>query len=135
MRKIAAVLICLAVAMIVAGCQNEDEGKDRRLAAVEDMLEAILDDDLSKMKRLYVEGANPSPETILKDKQKWGISGLDAADFQISEASIHVFHAAYKMENTGQPGTIAFRIRNDPDKGVMIDFIGYIKETKKQEIR
>ncbi|MDI5790850.1 hypothetical protein PO124_27920 [Bacillus licheniformis] len=27
MRRIAAVLICLAVALIVAGCQNEDEGK------------------------------------------------------------------------------------------------------------
>ncbi|UJG57399.1 hypothetical protein KY998_08000 [Bacillus paralicheniformis] len=135
MRRFAAVLICLAVAMVAAGCQNEDEGKDRRLVAVEGMLEAILNDDVSKMKRLYVEGANPSPETILENKQKWGISGLRADDFQISEASIHVFHAAYKMENTGQPGTIAFRIRNDPDKGVMIDFIGYIKETKQQENR
>ncbi|MGG0839503.1 hypothetical protein ABE057_20525 [Bacillus paralicheniformis] len=135
MRRFAPVLIFLAVAMVAAGCQNEDEGKDRRLVAVEDMLEAILNDDVSKMKRLYVEGATPSPETILENKQKWGISGLRADDFQISEASIHVFHAAYKMENTGQPGTVAFRIRNDPDKGVMIDFIGYIKETKQQENR
>ncbi|WHH53507.1 hypothetical protein QKW55_13445 [Bacillus paralicheniformis] len=59
MRRFAAVLICLAVAMVAAGCQNEDEGKDRRLVAVEGMLEAILNDDVSKMKRLYVEGATP----------------------------------------------------------------------------
>ena len=118
MRRIAAVLICLAVALIVAGCQNEDEGKDRRLVAVEDMLEAILDDDLSKMKRLYVEGANPSPETILKDKQKWGISGLHADDFQISEASIHVFHAAYKMENTVSPERLRFGYAMIPIKAL-----------------
>ncbi|MFT0802292.1 hypothetical protein VSK91_12060 [Bacillus swezeyi] len=125
MQRIAAIVICLAFA-VITGCQNEDEGKDRRLAAVENMLEAILEEDLSEMKRLYVEGAVPSPETILKDKQKWGISGLNADDFQISEASIHVFHAAYKMENSGESGRVAFRIRDDPDKGIMIDFIGQI---------
>ncbi|MGN9865855.1 hypothetical protein [Bacillus swezeyi] len=125
MQRIAAIVICLAFA-VITGCQNEDEGKDRRLAAVENMLEAILEEDLSEMKRLYVEEAVPSPETILKDKQKWGISGLNADDFQISEASIHVFHAAYKMENSGESGRVAFRIRDDPDKGIMIDFIGQI---------
>ncbi|KAA6453150.1 hypothetical protein [Bacillus swezeyi] len=125
MQRIAAIVICLAFA-VITGCQNEDEGKDRRLAAVENMLEAILEEDLSEMKRLYVEGAVPSLETILKDKQKWGISGLNADDFQISEASIHVFHAAYKMENSGESGRVAFRIRDDPDKGIMIDFIGQI---------
>ncbi|MED1739019.1 hypothetical protein P4U97_05830 [Bacillus swezeyi] len=125
MQRIAAIVICLAFT-VITGCQNEDEGKDRRLAAVENMLEAILKEDLSEMKRLYVEGAVPSPETILKEKQKWGISGLNADDFQISEASIHVFHAAYKMENSGESGRVAFRIRDDPDKGIMIDFIGQI---------
>ncbi|MED2978252.1 hypothetical protein P4284_16310 [Bacillus swezeyi] len=125
MQRIAAIVICLAFT-VITGCKNEDEGKDRRLAAVENMLEAILKEDLSEMKRLYVEGAVPSPETILKEKQKWGISGLNADDFQISEASIHVFHAAYKMENSGESGRVAFRIRDDPDKGIMIDFIGQI---------
>ncbi|MFN2745918.1 MULTISPECIES: hypothetical protein [Bacillus] len=124
MQRMAAVVICLAFA-VMAGCQHEDEGKDRRLVAVENMLEAILENDLSGMKRLYVEGALPSPETILNEKQKWGIAGLDEDDFQIYEASIHVFHAAYKAKPSGEPGAIAFRIRDDPDKGIMIDFIGH----------
>ncbi|MEC3606802.1 hypothetical protein [Bacillus glycinifermentans] len=126
MQKIVAVMLFMAFA-IISGCQgqNEDEGKDRRLAAAEDMLEAIIEDDLPKMKQLYVEGAAPSPEEVLKAKRNWGISGLDKDDFQMSEASIHVFHASYKATN-GEPGKIAFRIRNDPDKGVMIDYVGHI---------
>ncbi|MEK5097148.1 hypothetical protein [Bacillus sp. FSL W8-0848] len=126
MQKFVAVMLCLAFA-VIAGCQdqNGDEGKDRRLAAAEDMLEAIIEDDLPKMKQLYVEGANPLPEEVLKAKRKWGISGLNKDDFQMSEGSIHVFHASYKTKS-GEPGKIAFRIRNDPDKGVMIDYIGHI---------
>ncbi|WP_429661584.1 hypothetical protein [Bacillus glycinifermentans] len=90
MQKIAAVMLFMAFA-IIAGCQdqNKDEGKDRRLAAAEDMLEAIMEDDLPKMKQLYVEGATPSPEEVLKAKRNWGISGLDKNDFQMYEASIH----------------------------------------------
>lgn len=126
MQKIAAVMLFMAFA-IITGCQdqNKDEGKDRRLAAAEDMLEAIMEDDLPKMKQLYVEGATPSPEEVLKAKRNWGISGLDKNDFQMYEASIHVFHASYKAKS-GEPGKIAFRIHNDPDKGVMIDYIGHI---------
>ena len=128
MPRIAAVILCLVFG-VIAGCQDsDDEGKDRRLAAAEDMLEAIIEDDLPKMKKLYVEGATPSPEQVLKAKKKWGISGLKMDDFRIAEASIHVFHASYKIEGSGEPGKIAFRIRNDPDKGVMIDYIGQIAD-------
>ncbi|MGI6759746.1 MAG: hypothetical protein ACOX5H_00025 [Bacillus licheniformis] len=43
-RNAAALILFSLVAFgVVAGCQDsEDEGKDRRLAAAEDMLEAII---------------------------------------------------------------------------------------------
>ncbi|MGI6759747.1 MAG: hypothetical protein ACOX5H_00030 [Bacillus licheniformis] len=69
---------------------------------------------------MYVEGREllRRRQVLESTSRNGGFPGFMLDDFRIAEASIHVFHAAYKMEGTGQPGTIAFRIRNDPDKGV-----------------
>ncbi|BBP88763.1 hypothetical protein BsIDN1_23810 [Bacillus safensis] len=44
-------------------------GKDRRLVAAEHMLEAITEGKKRKMEDIYVEGAVPSPDDILKLKK------------------------------------------------------------------
>ncbi|ALC80836.1 MULTISPECIES: hypothetical protein [Bacillus] len=109
--------------LLITGCQNEDEGRDSRLVAVEEMLMAILNEDVSTMKKLYVEGSSPDPEEIINGKKAWGIEGLAFEDFKISEAGIHMFKASYN-ENTE---AVAFRVKTMDDGRIMIDFIGHVK--------
>lgn len=109
--------------LVLAGCQNEDEGRDSRLVAVEEMLLAILEEDALKMKTHYVEGSSPDLEEIINGKEEWGIDGLAFEDFKIKEAGIHMFHASYN----GNTEAIAFRVKTMDDGRIMIDYIGHVK--------
>lgn len=66
MKKFLFILMCM---LLLSACQREDEGKDRRLVAAEHMLEAITEGNKRKMEEVYVEGAVPSPNDILKLKK------------------------------------------------------------------
>ncbi|KAJ0073033.1 hypothetical protein V7X02_05355 [Bacillus altitudinis] len=127
MKKFLFIFMCI---VLLSACSREDEGKDRRLVASEHMLEAITEGNKRKMENVYVEGAVPSPSDILKSKKEWGIETLSYEDFQLEEASIHVFHANYKDVNTGEKKALAFRVKEDPEKGgVRIDFVGVVEGT------
>ncbi|MFS0654393.1 hypothetical protein [Bacillus sp. 179-C3.3 HS] len=124
MKKFLLMLMCM---LLLMACQREDEGKDRRLVAAERMLEAITEGNKRKMEHIYVEGAVPHPDEILKLKKDWGIEKLSYDDFQLEEASIHVFHANYQDARTKEKKAIALRIKEDPTKGVLIDFVGVVE--------
>lgn len=125
MKKFLFILMCM---FLLSACQREDEGKDRRLVAAEHMLEAITEGNKRKMEDIYVEGAVPSPSDILKLKKEWGIDTLSYEDFQLEEASIHVFHANYEDDNTGKKKALALRVKEDLERGgVLIDFVGVVE--------
>lgn len=117
---------------VFAECMSKGgRGKDRRLVAAEHMLEAITEGNKRKMEDIYVEGAVPSPEDILKLKKEWGIDTLSYEDFQLEEASIHVFHANYEDAKTGKKKALALRVKEDPERGgVLIDFVGVVEGTE-----
>ncbi|NQD53585.1 hypothetical protein HP440_24190, partial [Bacillus altitudinis] len=73
MKKFLFIFMCI---VLLSACSREDEGKDRRLVASEHMLEAITEGNKRKMDNVYVEGAVPSPNDILKSKKEWGIETL-----------------------------------------------------------
>lgn len=127
MKKFLFILMCI---LLLSACQRGDEGKDRRLVAAERMLEAIAEGNKRKMENIYVEGAVPSPNDILKFKKEWGIEKLSYQDFQLEEASIHVFHAKYEDSQTGEKKALALRVKEDSEKGVLIDFVGIVEETE-----
>ncbi|QGX66354.1 hypothetical protein GPA07_13165 [Bacillus sp. ms-22] len=125
MKKWGFMLMCV---LLLSACQREDEGKDRRLVAAEHMLEAITEGNKRKIENVYVEGAVPSLSDILKSKKEWGIESLSYEDFQMEEASIHVFHANYEDVETGEKKALAFRVKEDPERGgVIIDFVGVVE--------
>ncbi|OLP64933.1 hypothetical protein BACPU_22540 [Bacillus pumilus] len=124
MKKFLIVLICV---LLLGACQREDEGKDRRLVAAERMLEAIVEGNKRKMDHIYVDGAVPHPDDIFKMKKDWGMDKLTYEDFQLEEVSIHVFHANYKDTRTGEAKALAFRVKEDPKGGVLIDFVGVVE--------
>ncbi|MGX9291225.1 hypothetical protein ACSLGF_08350 [Bacillus sp. A015] len=124
MKKFLFILMCI---LLLSACQREDEGKDRRLVAAEHMLEAVAEGNKRKMENIYVEGAVPSPNDILTLKKEWGIEKLSYQDFQLEEASIHVFHANYKDAQTGEKKALALRVKEDPERGVLIDFVGVVE--------
>lgn len=127
MKKFLFILMCI---VLLSACSREDEGKDRRLVAAEHMLEAITEENKQKMDSIYVEGAVPSPNDILKLKKEWGIETLSYEDFQLEEASIHVFHANYEDEKTGKKKALALRVVENPEKGgVRVDFVGVVEGT------
>jgi hypothetical protein len=111
--------------LFLSGCQNEDDGRDRRLVAVEEMLHALLEENVTTMKKLYV-GSSPNPKEIIQSKEEWGINKLAFDDFEIKEAGIHVFHASYNSNTEA----IAFRVKTMDDGRIMIDFIGHVKPLK-----
>lgn len=126
MKKFLFIFMCI---VLLSACSREDEGKDRRLVASEHMLEAITEGNKRKMDNVYVEGAVPSPSDILKSKRNGELRRFSYEDFQLEEASIHVFHANYKDVNTGEKA-LAFRVKEDPEKGgVRIDFVGVVEGT------
>ncbi|WP_353856020.1 hypothetical protein [Bacillus sp. Bos-x628] len=124
MKKFLFILVCI---FLLGACQREDEGKDRRLVAAEHMLEAIAEGNKRKMEEVYVEGAVPHPNDIIKLKKVWGIENLSYQDFHIEEASIHVFHAIYEDAQTGEEKALALRVKEDPERGVLIDFVGVVE--------
>ncbi|MGE6631112.1 hypothetical protein [Bacillus sp. NPDC077027] len=128
MKRLLLLFVCV---LILSACQNEDAGKDRRLVAAEHMLEAITEGNIRKMKQVYVEGAKPTPKDLLKLKAEWGISSLSYDDFRLEEASIHVFHAIYIDEKKEQEKALAFRIKEDPNRGSLIDFVGVVDRGSK----
>ncbi|WP_144474177.1 hypothetical protein [Bacillus pumilus] len=125
MKKILFIFMCI---VLLGACSREDEGKDRRLVAVKQMIKAITEGNKQKIENIYVEGAVPSPNDMLKMKKEWGIETLSYDDFQLEEASIHVFHANYEDEKTGEKKALAMRVIEDPEKGgVRIDFVGLVE--------
>ncbi|TDL80281.1 hypothetical protein [Peribacillus frigoritolerans] len=130
MRNIHKVLILCLLALFLSACKDEDEGRDRRLVVVEDMLEAILDEDKRDMRDIYIEGAYHSPQELISLKKKWKIDNLELEDFEIKEESFYVFRAYYDQDDQKESKAIAFRVRETEEDELIVDYVDQVVEEK-----
>ncbi|MGP1907063.1 hypothetical protein ACTSEZ_02770 [Metabacillus sp. JX24] len=132
MKKVTLFLMTAIFAFLLSGCKDEDEGRDRRLVAAEDMLEAIIEEDEREMKALYLKGAYHTPEELISLKKKWGIDKLELKDFNLQEESFYVYRAYYDEVDQRERKAIVLRVRETEDDRIIVDFVDQITE-KKQE--
>ncbi|WP_282033323.1 hypothetical protein [Metabacillus indicus] len=133
MKKVTLFLMTALFAFLLSGCRDEDEGRDRRLVAAEDMLEAILEEDEREMKDLYLKGAYHTPEELISLKKKWGIDNLELKDFDFQEESFYVYRAYYDQDDQTERKAIVLRVRETEDDRIIVDFVDQITEKNKSD--
>ncbi|MDQ0860598.1 hypothetical protein [Bacillus sp. V2I10] len=133
MKNIHKIFILCLFSLFLSACKDEDEGRDRRLVVVEDMLEAILEEDKRDMRGIYLEGAYHSPQELISLKKKWKIENLELEDFEIKEESFYVFRAYYDQDDQKESKAIAFRVRETDEDELIVDYVDQVVEEKKNQ--
>lgn len=100
---------------------------------VEDMLEAILEEDKRDMRGIYLEGAYRSPQELISLKKEWKIDNLELEDFEIKEESFYVFRAYYDQDDQKKSKAIAFRVRETDEDELIVDYVDQVVEEKKNQ--
>lgn len=130
MKNFYKIIVLSFIILALSACKDEDEGRDRRVVVVEDMLEAILEENKWGMRDIYLDGAYHSPEKLISLKKKWDIDKLELADFELKEESFYVFRAYYDQDNKKESKAIAFRVRVTDNDGFIVDYVDQVIEAK-----